>query len=118
MKVWQKLDIGGRVIVLGAAAVQIFLVVPMANFDFSVFWFDSVQNQIGLMEIITDPEMDYDNMTRIKREFYESEYTSEQYSGFHKGLQKFGSLGSAGLFFVGSAMLILSRVMEFNIAGD
>lgn len=116
MKTWQKIDFYGRILVLFAAFLQIFFVVPLSNFDLSVFWYNTMDNQLELGLMISDDDMSYDDETRAILKLSNNRTSANEYGEFHQAIKKYSNYGFALLFFVGSFMLLAARRMEFTEA--
>ena len=113
MKTWQKIDFYGRILVLFAAFLQIFFVVPLSNFDLSVFWYNTMDNQYELALMISDDDMTYDEETRAILKLGKNLTSANEYGEFHQAIKKYSNYGFALLFFVGSFCPIFRRNRSF-----
>jgi hypothetical protein len=114
MKPWQLIDIWGRAAVLGATFLQIFFIIPLSNFDMSLFWFDSMDNQAAIARMLAHTDMSDDEKLRLAAEISKSTQTDNQYTDLTKFMKSTSSYGFAALFSLGSFMLLTARYLELK----
>lgn len=110
LKQWQKMDLWGRGLVLGAMLCQFFILSFFDDFQDSVFEYYTMNNQIQLAEVIRKPDS-YVNLDQIRG--YDESVRAMKEGSDHDMIVNLMKWVFGLTFVIGSGLMIEARRQEF-----